>query len=219
MENLEKNKENSLQLCTFKTPPSDRVMSEKSNTDSTLTMCNGVKILNIDLSSPSSEKKNVKTKKEKAKRIVTTTHKWTFSPSELEFENQYRIIREIQEGNVAPCPDFKFVLQQIHRKIYSYRTQDLDKNIFSPEEFVNMEIVVQKLVDCSMNCYYCREPVAILYEFVREPKQWTLERIDNKFGHNSNNVEIACLSCNLRRRCMYHERFIFTKQLNLKKIG
>jgi hypothetical protein len=59
----------------------------------------------------------------------------------------------------------------------------------------------------------------ILYEHVREPKQWSLERIDNDYGHNKNNVEIACLSCNLRRKTMYHERFIFTKQLNIVKNG
>jgi hypothetical protein len=47
--------------------------------------------------------------------------------------------------------------------------------------------------------------------------QWTLERIDNDLGHNKNNVEIACLNCNLRRRTMYHERYLFTKELNIIK--
>ena len=51
-------------------------------------------------------------------------------------------------------------------------------------------------------------------------KQWTLERIDNGMGHNKDNVEIACLLCNLRRRTMYHERYVFTKQMmNVVKIG
>jgi len=59
--------------------------------------------------------------------------------------------------------------------------------------------------------------VHILYENVREPLQWTLERIDNDFGHNKNNVEIACLNCNLRRRTMYHERYLFTKELSIVK--
>ena len=53
----------------------------------------------------------------------------------------------------------------------------------------------------------------MIYEEVRDPKQWTLERIDNTRGHNSDNVEIACLTCNLRRRTMYHERYILTKQM------
>ena len=59
----------------------------------------------------------------------------------------------------------------------------------------------------------------LLYRHVRESTQWTLERIDNDHGHNRNNVEIACLGCNLRRRCMYHERFVFTKQLQIRKLS
>jgi len=59
--------------------------------------------------------------------------------------------------------------------------------------------------------------VSVLYEIVREPMQWTLERINNDFGHNYGNVEIACLNCNLHRRTMYHERYLFTKELNIIK--
>lgn len=52
---------------------------------------------------------------------------------------------------------------------------------------------------------------------LEKPKQWTLDRIDNDIGHYSDNVVIACLSCNLHRKTMYHERFLFTKQLNIIK--
>jgi len=57
----------------------------------------------------------------------------------------------------------------------------------------------------------------VLYKSVREPKQWSVERINNDYGHNKNNVTIACLSCNLSRRTMYHERYRFTKQLIIDK--
>ena len=63
-----------------------------------------------------------------------------------------------------------------------------------------------------MLCFYCLQQVKIIYTQVRDPKQWTLERIDNSLGHNRGNVVISCLSCNIRRRCMYHERYVFTKQ-------
>ena len=52
-----------------------------------------------------------------------------------------------------------------------------------------------------------------MYEYVREPKQWTLERMNNSFGHNRDNVVIACLSCNIRRRTMASERYVLTKEL------
>ena len=39
--------------------------------------------------------------------------------------------------------------------------------------------------------------------------EWTIERIDNSIGHNKGNVEISCLNCNLRRRTMHYERYLF----------
>ena len=59
-----------------------------------------------------------------------------------------------------------------------------------------------------------KERTEIMYEFVREPRQWTLERLDNSFGHNRDNVVISCLSCNLRRRTMAKERYLQTKAMS-----
>ena len=89
--------------------------------------------------------------------------------------------------------------------------------MFSNENFIKLEKVIDLLCECEMKCFYCKNLVYVLYDNVREPRQWTLERIDNKFGHNMDNVVISCLSCNLKRRCIYHERFLFTKQLNIIK--
>ena len=41
------------------------------------------------------------------------------------------------------------------------------------------------LLESKMKCKYCRESVFLLYKEVRDPKQWTLDRIDNNFGHNN----------------------------------
>jgi hypothetical protein len=85
-------------------------------------------------------------------------------------------------------------------------------------KFVNLDFVIKLLCEKELKCFYCREPVYLFYNFVRENKQWTLERIDNSAGHNRDNVEVACLLCNLRRRTMYHERYVFTKQMNVVKL-
>jgi len=109
------------------------------------------------------------------------------------------------------------ILRHISIKIQSYKTQDQKNKILDTIHFVDIEFVINLLKKSKMRCFYCKEWVQLLYQHVREPKQWTLERINNDIGHNKDNVEIACLSCNLRRRCMYHERFLFTKQMKIIK--
>jgi hypothetical protein len=146
--------------------------------------------------------------KEKQKRQITTTNKWQFTDFELNRENQYTILFEPSK--------IPFIHQQIKNKLSSYRCQDIEKKLLDTDLFVDLSGVLQKMEDCHLKCFYCKECVFLLYENVREPKQWTLERIDNAFGHNTNNVEIACLSCNLRRRTMACERYIITK--NIQKI-
>jgi hypothetical protein len=141
------------------------------------------------------------------KRIITSSKEWVFTEEELSFENQFKKL-----------VDDPFVFRLISQKIYSYKTQDMEKQIFDSTQFVDLEHVVNLLRQCNMDCFYCKEKVNVLYEIVREPKQWTLERINNKYGHNKNNCVISCLSCNLRRRTMYHERYVFTKQMRITKI-
>jgi hypothetical protein len=112
------------------------------------------------------------------------------------------------------------VLEQlIHSKWYGYRSQDIEKQILHPDKFISERDIAQTLVDSRLSCFYCRKPVQLFYEFVRESNQWTLDRIDNTYGHNHDNVVIACLGCNLRRKTMYYERFVMTKQMTITKTG
>jgi len=157
---------------------------------------------------------NNKTEKIKKKRIITSSNKWNFTESELSLENQANFINSLETSDPSSCSIF---LQQVSQKIYNYKTQDIEKNLYSPDEFVTTDHVLN-LLKKKPFCFYCESPVFIFYEYVREPKQWTLERIDNSRGHNCDNVEIACLTCNLRRRTMHYERFLFTKQVKFKKV-
>ena len=103
--------------------------------------------------------------------------------------------------------------RQIQNKISSYKMQDIQKQKYDDDKFVDLDFVIELLHKKEIKCFYCRESVYLFYNYVRENKQWTLERIDNSVGHNKDNVEIACLLCNVRRRTMYHERYVFTKQM------
>ena len=90
--------------------------------------------------------------------------------------------------------------------------------MYVKEKFITFDKLVQKLVESKLTCLYCRHPCYLIYDKVRQMNQWTLDRIDNNCGHNNNNVVISCLKCNLERRNTNKDKFLFTKQLKIKKI-
>ena len=130
-----------------------------------------------------------------------------------DIDNQLGVLQGARENATN-----KIIISQIRSKLNGYKHQDLTKNMYSENQFVDLEYVISLLSDCSLSCHYCRQPTKLLYDKVRDPAQWTLDRIDNSQGHNRENVAIACLSCNLSRKTMYDGRFIFTKQLELNKV-
>jgi len=188
---------------------------------------NQIKTVNVELTNSIKPKsiKNTHTaeasmaKKIPKKRVVTETSKWHFGTDELSYQKQFEYMNQIHQSNITPSNEStcKFILQQINQKIYGYGSQDLKKKKMNTEQFIQTDDVIKLMIECKNMCFYCKEPVQVLYENVREPKQWSLDRLDNNFGHNKNNVVISCLICNLRRKTMYHERYAFTKQLNIVK--
>jgi len=146
---------------------------------------------------------------------------------EIDHNKQMDILREMAtpaEYVPAPVPmdEIKkiqslFKSELIH-KIQGYKGQDIKKDIHQPETLINLEEVLEKLVACHLQCVYCSKPVFILYKNVREPTQWTLDRIDNDLSHTAENTCIACLKCNLQRRLIDNDKFTFTKKLKLKKV-
>jgi hypothetical protein len=137
-----------------------------------------------------------------------------FPESAYEHSNQIALLRDIGEKHREMTPIHTCVIKQIQKKITGYRRQDISKKLHNPDLFITFDDVIHLLNSSELMCFYCKNHVSVLYEIVRETQQWTLERIDNSCGHNTNNVEIACLGCNLGRRTMYHERYLFTKQFD-----
>lgn len=153
------------------------------------------------------------------KLVRKATNKWKFENKNIDFmENLYILQNKDHQNNNENNDIQEEIRRQIHYKINSYKGQDVKKGLLLESDFVDYDYVLNLLIEKNLKCFYCRCDVLLLYNYVRENKQWTLERIDNKIGHNRGNVEIACLLCNLRRRTMYHERYVFTKQLCVVKM-
>ena len=114
-------------------------------------------------------------------------------------------------------PDYKssntsLYLSELNHKIQSYKDQDKKKELHDQATLINLEEVLEKLVGSQLTCCYCSKPISVLYKNVREPTQWTLDRIDNALSHTRENTCIACLKCNLQRRTDNHEYFKNGKQ-------
>ena len=156
------------------------------------------------------------TKKESKKRVITKT--WNITEEELHPDAQLMYIRELVDGtnmDTSPC---QIILKHITQKIAGYKSQDIKKGLYEEEKLVDVPYVLKTLENAENICYYCKEPVKVLYENVREPLQWSLDRIDNSIGHNRENVVIACLHCNVGRKTMHQGRYEFTKQLVITKL-
>lgn len=115
------------------------------------------------------------------------------------------------------CENDKLLKREIERKINGYKNQDIEKNIYNELLLISLEDTISKLVASKLLCYYCKKQILVLYKNVRDPLQWTLDRIDNDLCHSNDNTVVSCLHCNLQRRTRDMNKFLFTKQLKIKK--
>jgi len=165
-----------------------------------------------------------KSEKEKKMRIETQT--WGLNEEDLEHKKQLDTINIIISNlDKDYCEDKIFkkyktkVITHIKSKIQSYKQQDIIKKRINSQTFVSLNEVLRLLQISKLKCHYCSENVFVLYEIVRESKQWSLDRINNDIGHNEGNLLISCLECNLKRRRTNKDAFYFTKNLVITREG
>lgn len=161
---------------------------------------------------PEEKTQNAKPKEKKKREIVNNIN-WNEELDGLEVLNKLKEIK-IKSNLHGEC---KLVYKEISGKRSSYMYQDKKKEHFDKERFISIDKIIEKILKCEGKCFYCKENMKIIYENVREPLQWSLERLSNDEGHNVDNVEISCLNCNLRRKTMHYERYKFTKDMKLIK--
>jgi hypothetical protein len=156
-----------------------------------------------------------KTKKinfEKEIKLRVETKSWGLNEEDL--------LHKTQLNSLISNNDNKYtlnLLSHIKLKLSGYKQQDIIKKKYNETNFVSCEEVITLLKQSELKCCYCSNNVYILYEIVREMKQWSLDRIDNNLGHNSNNLVVACLECNLKRKRTNKDAFMFTKNMVIVK--
>jgi hypothetical protein len=172
------------------------------------------------------ETSNVLKKKEKKMRVQT--HTWDINDCELSHETQINILNYIYSSltknderttnNEKICDKYiNIFINNLKNKISSYKQQDILKKKLDSNNFINFENIIYLLYESQLKCCYCHKEIYILYKQVREMSQWTLDRIDNNTGHNSGNLVISCLKCNLKRRRINKNSFMLTKNMTITR--
>ena len=110
------------------------------------------------------------------------------------------------------------LVEELRKKLSSYKQQDESKKLYRENEFIKKDELVEKLVCSRLICHYCGKKLNIVYINCCDKTQWTLDRVDNDQGHNTNNVLVACLGCNLKRRRLDKDKFLFSKRMTIVKL-
>lgn len=191
------------------------MISEDKEEDST---CKKIVIM----SEPLSQSRKINCEKEKKPRVETET--WGLCEEDLSHELQLQFLKTIFTELTSNTKKTRnnycsLITGHVKAKISAYKQQDHGKKKYNPDNFVKYEEVIGLLHDCQLKCHYCACEVYLLYQFVREKKQWSLDRINNDIGHNNNNLVIACLECNLKRRRTNKDAFMFTKNMKIVREG
>ena len=177
-------------------------------------------IKKIILEEPQNNKSTKKINYEKEKKMRVETKTWGLSEDELSHQTQINaLMMDNFINNENNNTYISKLISHIKIKLYGYKQQDILKKHLNENEFVSFEETIDVLKKSNMKCCYCSNEVYILYERVRELKQWSLDRINNDIGHNKGNLVIACLDCNLKRRRTNKDAFMFTKNMVIIKEG
>lgn len=157
-------------------------------------------------------------KVEKIVKKRKETEKWNLDAEYYTYDKSLELLNGIYNNDYQSYSDeSKIVIQELERKLGSYKQQDIKKGVLNKDAFIEIKNLLDKMIEVKMCCYFCKDKMSLLYEMAREEKQWTIDRIDNDCGHNHENYVLACLNCNLKKRKKSKESFLFTKQMNIIK--
>ena len=77
-------------------------------------------------------------------------------------------------------------------KSKNYITQDKEKIIYDKNAFIEYSEVLELIKTQSCKCLYCWKDLT--------NDDWSLDRINNNYGHNTENCVLSCIQCNVSRK-------------------
>lgn len=141
------------------------------------------------------------------------TIKWNLDDSYFTYNKQIQIINSLYL-NQDPEQNI-LAKREISKKINGYKSQDVQKDLLDLNRLISLDQAIEKLMLSKLKCFYCKENCELLYKNTLAKKQWTLDRINNEYGHNHDNVVICCLECNIKKGEMDSDRFKQGKDIKI----
>jgi 5-methylcytosine-specific restriction endonuclease McrA len=145
------------------------------------------------------------------------TIKWNLDDSYFTYNKQIKIINSLYLNQELDQEQEQNILakREIIKKINGYKSQDIQKELLDLNGLISLEQTIEKLMISKLKCFYCKENCEILYKNTLAKKQWTLDRVNNDYGHNYDNVVICCLECNIKKGEMDSDRFKQGKDIKI----
>ena len=147
------------------------------------------------------------------------TIKWNLDDSYFTYNKQIQIINSLylnQEQNQEQYQEQNILAKrEISKKINGYKSQDIQKELLDLNRLISLDQAIEKLMVSKLKCFYCKENCELLYKNTLAKKQWTLDRVNNDYGHNHDNVVICCLECNIKKGEMDSDRFKQGKDIKI----
>jgi 5-methylcytosine-specific restriction endonuclease McrA len=141
------------------------------------------------------------------------TIKWNLDDSYFTYNKQVQIINSLYL-NQEPEQNI-LAKREISKKINGYKSQDIQKELLDLNRLISLDQTIEKLMVSKLKCFYCKENCELLYKNTLAKKQWTLDRVNNEYGHNHDNVVICCLECNIKKGEMDSDRFKQGKDIKI----
>ena len=111
------------------------------------------------------------------------TIKWNLDDSYFTYNKQVQIINSLYL-NQEPEQNI-LAKREISKKINGYKSQDIQKELLDLNRLISLDQTIEKLMVSKLKCFYCKDNCELLYKNTLAKKQWTLDRVNNEYGHNS----------------------------------